>query len=132
MKTSKKSIVTGAMIAGAVMGTFSLSAAESNLLNFNELGSGSVVRAHLLDQKLLGVNVFTLELKCGEGTNKGVTPTKTESKSKEAKCGEGKCGESKTEKGKESKTVAPAKADTTSKESKSKEAKCGEGKCGVE
>lgn len=141
MKNTKKTIITGSLIAGAVLGTVSLNAAETNVFKYSELGSGSVIRANLLNQTEADFNAYLLELNCGENTKKATEAKKTEDKSKEAKCGEGKCGEGKNAKAKDAKTTdvkatdaksTEAKNATSTKESKSKEAKCGEGKCGVE
>lgn len=132
MKNTKKTIISGTLIAGAVFGTFSINAAESNMFKYSELGSGSVIRANLLNQSETDLKAYLLELNCGENVNKTTETKKSEDKSKEAKCGEGKCGENKTTVSKDTKTEATAKSDSASKENKSKEGKCGEGKCGVE
>lgn len=137
MTIKRKTMITGSLIAGAVLGTGSLSAAKTNLFNYNDLGSGSVVRAKLLNQTEVDYKAFLLELNCGEKPKKETEvkkneTKKAENKSKEAKCGEGKCGENKDKQSKDLKAETQAKSDTTAKESKSKEAKCGEGKCGVE
>lgn len=139
MNNTKKSIVTGTLIAGAVFGAANLNAASSDLFRFNELGSGSIVRANLLNQSETSIRNFLLELTCGEDAKKAPADTKTEpaakkadDKSTEAKCGEGKCGEGKCGEGDSKEMKAGATADTVSaaKDSKSTEAKCGEGKCG--
>ena len=141
MKNTKKTIITGSLIASAVMGTVSLNAAETSMFNYNELGSGSAIRANLLDQTEADFKAYLLELNCGEDTKKATETKKSEDKSKEAKCGEGKCGEGKDAKTKDAKATdvkavdaksSEAKDSKASEESKSKEAKCGEGKCGVE
>lgn len=141
MTIKRKTFITGSLIAGAVLGTVSLNAAETNLFNYNELGSGAVIRANLLNQTEADFKAYLLELNCGENTKKATETKKSEDKSKEAKCGEGKCGEGKDAKAKDVKATdvkaadaksTNAKDSTSTKESKSKEAKCGEGKCGVE
>ncbi|MBN2175222.1 MAG: hypothetical protein JW731_13895 [Bacteroidales bacterium] len=146
MKNTKKTIVTGSLIAGTIMGTVSMNAAETSMFKYSELGSGSVIRANLLNQTETDFKAYLLELNCGENTKKATETKKTEDKSKEAKCGEGKCGEGKEVKAKDAKATdvkatevkatdaksTVAKDTTATKESKSKEAKCGEGKCGVE
>jgi uncharacterized low-complexity protein len=135
MNNTKKTIVAGTLIAGAVFGAANLNAASSDMFRFNELGSGSTVRANLLNQSETNIRAFLLELTCGEDAKKAPADTKTEpatkkadDKSTEAKCGEGKCGE-----GASKDMKAGAEADTTkaAKDSKSAEAKCGEGKCGT-
>ncbi|MCT4624557.1 MAG: hypothetical protein N4A46_13130 [Schleiferiaceae bacterium] len=100
-KNTKK-LISGSIILGSVIGFGGVQAAE--LFNYNDLGSGSEVRAQLLQSERAIDNA--IELSCGE---------KTEGKSTEHKCGEGKCGE---------------KAKKSSKEGKATESKCGEGKCG--
>jgi hypothetical protein len=81
MKTDKKILKSASIIAGAFL-TTSLIAAPSvspDILAYNDLGSGSEVRSHLIDQNQVNSDASTAykfgELKCGEG-----------------KCGEGKCG----------------------------------------
>lgn len=133
MKNKKNNLIAGTLIAGAIFGAGSLNASASEIFRFNELGSGSTVRANLLNQSEESFRAFLLELNCGENTKPAETKKtetkKTENKSKEAKCGEGKCGENAA---KETKTEIKADTSAVKAESKSKEAKCGEGKCGVE
>lgn len=131
MQNRKKNIFKGVLIAGAIITGSAFSVNASNALSFDELGSGSEIRAKLLNTTDFAFNTF--EAKCGEGKYgeesktkaTKTTKTKAETKSKEAKCGEGKCGEAdKTKKDPKAKTTK------TKSETKSKEAKCGEGKCG--
>lgn len=136
MKNSKKNIFRGVLVAGAIITGSAFSVNASNALSFNELGSGSEIRAKLLNNTDFAFNTF--EAKCGEETKETTkaktTKTTTEAKSTEAKCGEGKCGEgdkTKKDKTKNANTVK-AKATKAKAESKTKEAKCGEGKCGEE
>lgn len=136
MKTSKRNILTGSLIAGAFVVTGGISASASNLINFNELGSGSQIRANLMDHSLRNVNAKTLELNCGEKAKADTAAKKSDSKMKDAKCGEGKCGEGKCGEGKCGADKKDAKKADVSKdekkaEGKAKDAKCGEGKCGV-
>ena len=95
MKNNKKSILTGSMIAGALIGLSSVGSNAATLSAYSALGSGSEVRSELLS--VSKSSAAALELTCGE---KKDTKT-TEGKSTEGKCGEGKCGEGK--KGKEKK-----------------------------
>lgn len=118
MKNTSKNILKGTLIAGALVGAASLTAAPANMFNYNDLGSGSEVRANLIERALNNSSNLFLELKCGEG-----------------KCGEGKCGEENAKKTtdkktKKAKTKAKSKTKKADKESKTKEGKCGEGKCG--
>jgi len=116
MKTDKKILKSASMIAGALLTTTlaTTPALGADILAYNDLGTGSQVRSHLIDVNSNQVNGQTsnvvkfAELKCGEGT-----------------CGEGDKKEAK--KGESAKTEATA---ATAAESKSAEAKCGEGKCG--
>ena len=131
-----KTVVIGGMIAGAS----SLSANADNLFNYGDLGSGSELRGHLLEQYGSPINTANLptdyivgEAKCGEGkcgegkcgegkekkAEKGKEAKKGESKTGEAKCGEGKCGEGKT-----------TKKEGKKSESRTGEGECGAGKCG--
>jgi len=106
MKNSNKglgALITGTLMAGAILGT---SAANANeLFSYDDLGSGSELRADLLDASNTGFK--SPEAKCGEAK----AEAKTESKSADHKCGE-------------------AKAEMKSADSKAAEHKCGEGKCG--
>jgi uncharacterized low-complexity protein len=120
MKTDKKILKSASMVAGALLTTTLATspALGADILAYNDLGTGSQVRSHLIDMNANQVDGQTsnvvkfAELKCGEG-----------------KCGEGKCGEGdKKEASKETKEGETAKAEAT--ESKSAEAKCGEGTCG--
>lgn len=117
MKTDKKILKSASMIAGALLTTTLATspALGADILAYNDLGTGSQVRSHLIHMNSNQVDGQTssvvkfAELKCGEG-----------------KCGEGKCGEGDK---KEAKSEAK-KGEATAAESKSAEAKCGEGKCG--
>ena len=103
----KSTLVTCAMIAGALMSVSAVKAANTNsLLEFNALGSASEVRTAL---------VKTIEATCGEKKADSKDAKKTDSKAKDGKCGEGKCGE---------------KKDGKKHDGKAKDGKCGEGKCG--
>lgn len=116
MENKKKSLLTGSLIASAMLGMSSLNVNANSLFNFNELGTGSEVRSTLLDRATSDVNHLMLELKCGDST-----------KTKDGKCGEGKCGEKKTDgKAKDGKCGA----DKKKADGKAKDGKCGEGKCG--
>ena len=84
-------VASGAAIIGAIGGNV---ANATELLNYNELGTGSELRSNLITSDAL--SSFTsnteVEFECGEG-----------------KCGEGKCGE-KSEK-KEAKSDKAAKSE---------------------
>ncbi len=119
MKKDKKILKSASIIVGALL-TTSLAAAPSmgpDILAYNDLGSGSQVRSHLIDQNVNRVNASesTLykfgELKCGEGEKK-TADKKTDAKATDAKTADAKTTEAKAS------------------ESKATEAKCGEGKCG--
>lgn len=113
MKTDKKILKSASMIAGALLTTTlaTTPAMGADILAYNDLGTGSQVRSHLIEMNAGQAEsqssqvVKFAELKCGEG-----------------KCGEGKCGEGDK---KEAKKGEKAKA--TAKESKSADAKGGEG-----
>lgn len=135
MKNFKKnSLLTGSIVAGALLSVSNVEAA--NLLDFQFLGTGAQLRSQLLSNAFTSSLVTSaeglksIEATCGDkkddakakdatcGANK-----KAEAKAKDGKCGEGKCGEGKCggKKAKKGKKVAEAKA---------KDGKCGEGKCG--
>jgi uncharacterized low-complexity protein len=117
MKKDKKILKSASMVAGALLTTTlaTTPAIGADILAYNDLGTGSQVRSHLIEMNASQAEGQTssvvkfAELKCGEG-----------------KCGEGKCGEGDK---KEAKADAKKgeKAKATAKESKSAEAKCGEG-----
>ncbi len=111
---TKKSILTGTVIATAILGAASMKA-NTNLFGFSALGSGSEVRANLITDFPAAVKYS--DLACGEKKDAKTADTK---KSKDGKCGEGKCGDSKS---KDAKTG-------DKKDMKAKDGKCGEGKCG--
>jgi uncharacterized low-complexity protein len=118
MESTKKTILTGTMIATAILGGASMKANTSNLFDFTSLGSGSEVRSVLLNSAPSAVKI--MDLNCGEKKDAKTADTKKagDSKAKDGKCGEGKCGDKKT-------------ADTKkATDSKAKDGKCGEGKCG--
>jgi uncharacterized low-complexity protein len=121
MKTDKKILKSASMIAGALL-TTTLATTPSlgaDILAYNDLGTGSQVRSHLIQMNSNQVDGQTsnvvkfAELKCGEG-----------------KCGEGKCGEGDKKVAKKEAKEGETAAAAAVTESKSAEAKCGEGKCG--
>lgn len=110
---TKKTSLTGTVIATAILGAASLNANTSTLFNYSALGSGAQVRSVLMNSAPSAVKM--LDLTCGEKKDAKSTDTKA----KDAKCGDKKakdasCGEKKAKEG----------------DKKAKDAKCGEGKCG--
>ncbi len=101
------------MIAGALLtGTLATNpAVGADILAYNDLGTGSQVRSHLI------------QMNAQEATGSETNVVKFA----ELKCGEGKCGEGDK---KEAKATAKKGEAAATAESKSAEAKCGEGKCG--
>lgn len=131
MEKKKKQILTGALLAGAVIGTAGLAANTNSLFEYDDLGTGSEIRTTLATQSISDdAGVYSLEMKCGEDTKKAKTK-KDESKTKDAKCGEGKCGTDGKDKKTEDTKATKAKTEDKKAESKTKDAKCGEGKCGM-
>lgn len=112
---TKKSILSGTVIATAILGAASMKA-NINHFEFSSLGSGSEVRANLINE--LPSAVKYSDLACGEKKDNKTTDTK---KAKDGKCGEGKCGDSKSK---------DAKCGEKKHDAKAKDGKCGEGKCG--
>ncbi|HAQ70622.1 hypothetical protein N9545_03050 [Salibacteraceae bacterium] len=112
MKNTNKglgALITGTLMAGALLGTSN----ANELFSYSDLGSGSELRADLLDASNTGFK--SPEGKCGEAKADEKSESKADdSKAAEHKCGEGKCGE--------------AKADMKPADSKAAEHKCGEGK----
>jgi uncharacterized low-complexity protein len=102
MENKKKVLLTGSLLAGALLATANLNANAADLLRFKDLGTGESVRARLMDA---GSAARSLELNCGaKKDSAGVK------KGKDGKCGEGKCGEGKCG---DKKKAAKAKKDTT-------------------
>lgn len=126
---NKKTILSGSVIASAILAVTGTTVNATSLTNFNTLGSGAEVRSGLLGNPADAINAYELncaakdakskEASCGEKKDATKAETKTDGKAKDAKCGEGKCGEKKAETKTETKT-----------DGKAKDAKCGEGKCG--
>lgn len=130
-KNTKRILLTGSILAGAIFGTGVPKAISAeNLFNYNGLGSGSELRTSLLNTS----PNRNLEMKCGNKSD-NKDPKSNNSKTKDAKCGDkkmsdskakdGKCGEGKCGDKKMSEAKGPKSAD-----SKAKDGKCGEGKCG--
>jgi uncharacterized low-complexity protein len=140
---NKTTILSGSVIASAILAVSGSNVTAASLTSFNTLGSGAEVRSGLLGNPADAINAYELncaaktdaktkEASCGEHKK---AETKTEGKAKEASCGEHKKAETKTD-GKakdakcgESKCGEHKKAETKT-EGKAKDAKCGEGKCG--
>ena len=120
------------MIAGALLTTTLATspALGADILAYNDLGTGSQVRSHLIDVNSNQVDAQTsnvvkfAELKCGEGkcgegdkkeakaeAKKGEAAATAESKSSEAKCGEGKCGEGEKKEAAKAETTKKKKSD---------------------
>lgn len=108
MKKENKGLkVTALASSAALIGAFGTANASVNeLLNYEDLGSGSELRSSLITAD--AINAFTLnseiEIHCGEG-----------------KCGEGKCGEKSGKK--VEKTKGDAKATGTMKAAEASEGK---------
>ena len=116
MKTDKKILKSASMIAGALLTTTlaTTPALGADILAYNDLGTGSQVRSHLIQMNSNQV----------DGQTSNVV------KFAELKCGEGKCGEGDKKEAKKGETTKTEATAATAAESKSAEAKCGEGKCG--
>jgi uncharacterized low-complexity protein len=103
MDNKKKALLTGSLIAGALMATVNLNANAADLFRFNNLGTGESVRARLMDGNS---HARSLELACGEKKDSAGVK-----KGKDGKCGEGKCGDKKKKgtkaKGKDSTAAKP-------------------------
>ena len=113
MKKDKKILKSASVLTGALLATglSAIPAFGSDILAYNNLGSGAELRSHLIDLNSQPVQaqeartVKFAELKCGEG-----------------KCGEGKCGESdKKEATKKSESTEAKAAESTTSEAKSGE-----------
>ncbi|ASZ11817.1 hypothetical protein KTO58_15820 [Chitinophaga pendula] len=87
MDNKKKGLLSGSLVAGALLAAVTLPVSATPAFHFNELGSGATVRTNLLEEK--ASTSRALELKCGEKKDSAKV------KGKEGKCGEGKCGEGK-------------------------------------
>jgi len=110
MENKKKALLTGSLLAGALMATASLQAgAGTDLFRFDNLGTGEAVRSRLLEGHR---HASSLELNCGEKKDSTSMKKGKEGKCGEGKCGEGKCGEKKKDKKekKDSTAVKPRSA----------------------
>ena len=105
----KKNILTGSIVAGALLAVTGFNANAANLFSYSNLGTGEAVRTNLLNREN---SSKMFELSCGE--KKAASDSSMSNKMKDGKCGEGKCGEGKC----------------GDKMKKAKDGKCGEGKCG--
>ena len=91
MKTDKKILKSASMIAGALLTTTLATspALGADILAYNDMGTGSQVRSHLIDVNSNQVNGQTsnvvkfAELKCGEGKCGDGETTETETTEKE-------------------------------------------------
>ncbi|NJD22793.1 MAG: hypothetical protein FIA82_09030 [Melioribacter sp.] len=125
-KNTKRILLTGSILAGAIFGTGAPKAISAeNLFNYNGLGSGSELRTSLLNTS----PNRNLEMKCGNKSD-GKDSKPNDSKTKDAKCGDKKMSDSKAKDGKcGDKKMSDAKGPKAA-DSKAKDGKCGEGKCG--
>jgi uncharacterized low-complexity protein len=127
---NKKTILSGSVIASAILAVSGTNVGAASLTSFNTLGSGAEVRSTLLGNPADAINAY--ELNCGEkkdGKAKDAScGEKKDGKAKEATCGEKKAGAKTDGKAKDA-TCGEKKAGTKT-EGKAKDAKCGEGKCG--
>lgn len=85
-------LLTGTLMTGAIAGS---TATASELIAFDDLGTGGELRAELLSNTSSPFK--SPEAKCGEGKcgEEKSSSSASESKAAEHKCGEGKCGEGK-------------------------------------
>ena len=105
----KKNILTGSLIASAIVACSSFTTSATEAFSHSNLGSSAEVRTNLSERA-----GHALELNCG--TKSKDDATKDGAKKKDGKCGkkmkkDGKCGKK-------------------MKDGKCGEGKCGEGKCG--
>lgn len=133
MKKDKKILKSASMVAGALMTSALVTAPAGgmDILAFNDLGSGSQVRSHLIDANSnqgISTEASTVkyaELKCGEDGKKA--DKKAEGEKSDAKKTDAKATEASTA---DAKKADAKKTETKATEEKGSEAKCGEGKCG--
>ena len=92
MNNNKKVLLTGSLLAGALMATANLNSNAADLFRFNNLGTGEAVRSRLMDG---GNPMATLELNCGAKKDSASMKKGKDGKCGEGKCGEGKCGDKK-------------------------------------
>ncbi|MDP1623442.1 MAG: hypothetical protein Q8M08_14005 [Bacteroidales bacterium] len=132
MKNSNSNIFKGSLIAGAFIATAGLSVSASSLVSYNNLGSGSEIRASLLESASRAVNFKTLELKCGDAMKTDTAAAKKAGdKMKDAKCGKDMKDMKHMKDSKKADAVKETTKEGAKTETKMKDAKCGEGKCGV-
>ncbi len=119
-KTKKNTLLTGALLAGAVA-AFSISNVEARPATTTRvLGNGAGLRSEIINLNITSSSANVFEMQCGAGT------TETTKTKKKGKTGEAKCGAKK----KKAKKGDKKAAKKTDKKSKTTEGKCGQGKCG--
>lgn len=106
MENKKKVLLTGSLLAGALLATANLNANAADLFRFKDLGTGESVRSRLLDGN---TDTRSLELNCGAKKDSAGVKKGKDGKCGEGKCGEGKCGDKK-KKAKKDTTAAKPKA----------------------
>jgi uncharacterized low-complexity protein len=106
MENKKKVLLTGSLLAGALLATANLNANAADLFRFKDLGTGESVRARLMDGNS---DARSLELNCGAKKDSAGVKKGKDGKCGEGKCGEGKCGDKK-KKAKKDSTGAKPKA----------------------
>lgn len=104
MDNKKKVLLTGSLLAGALLATANLNANAADLFRFNDLGTGESVRARLMDGNS---DARSLELNCGAKKDSAGVKKGKDGKCGEGKCGEGKCGDKKKKAKKDSTNAKP-------------------------
>jgi uncharacterized low-complexity protein len=104
MDNKKKVLLTGSLLAGALLATANLNANAADLFRFTDLGSGESVRARLMDGNS---DARSLELNCGAKKDSAGVKKGKDGKCGEGKCGEGKCGDKKKKAKKDSTSAKP-------------------------
>jgi uncharacterized low-complexity protein len=104
MENKKKVLLTGSLLAGALLATANLNANPADLFRFKDLGTGESVRARLMDGNS---DARSLELNCGAKKDSAGVKKGKDGKCGEGKCGEGKCGDKKKKAKKDSTSAKP-------------------------
>lgn len=130
---NNKTILSGSVIASAILAVTGTNVNAASLTDFNTLGSGAEVRSTLLGNPTDAIDAY--ELHCGDHkttdakAKEATCGEKKDAKAKDAKCGEGKCGEHKKADAKTDGKVKEATCGEHKKaDGKAKEATCGENK----
>ncbi|NSL87893.1 hypothetical protein [Chitinophaga solisilvae] len=107
---SKKMLLSGSLVAAAILGFAASQPASANPVSYHHMGTGEAVRSALTGN---GAAASAMELACGAKKDSAGVKKGKEGKCGEGKCGEGKCGTDKKKGEKKGGKGHKPKSDTT-------------------